>query len=77
MLCLPLLLRFSFHGGVLGFNNPPVETIEWTPANGGDTNIRPHKLVEAGVDQVMFKIMLTVSLDTGVFLGIGVVPIFL
>ena len=53
------------------FDDPLAETIEWTPAKGGGTNIRTHKLVQTGAEQVKFKITLSAKLFSGVFLVIG------
>jgi hypothetical protein len=56
------------------FNDPLAETIEWTPAKGGGSNLRTHKLVQTGAEQAKFKITLSAQLATGVFLvtGLGV-----
>ena len=37
------------------FNDPLAEQIEWTPAKGGGTNIRTHKLVEKTPTRMAFR----------------------
>jgi hypothetical protein len=57
------------------FNDPLAEQTEWTPAKGGGTNIRTHKLIEKSSSRMIFRASVGAILFYMIFLlvGLGVV----
>ncbi|MCE5278546.1 MAG: hypothetical protein ABFD92_00420 [Planctomycetaceae bacterium] len=53
------------------FNDPLAAQIDWTPAKGGGTNFRTHKLRAAGPHRLEFRLTAGAKLFGGLFVTIG------
>jgi hypothetical protein len=53
-------------------DDPIAQKVDWTPAKGGGTNIRTHKLVEVNPNRLAFKPTIGVLIFGSIFLLIGI-----